>query len=329
MKSRESKRKSSESNNDKKTKDVKRSKTEVKTDKVSGNNQRADSKSKKCSFYSDSCFMTINNYTQKSKDYLDKCLTMKSVKWMACQEETGKEGTPHIQGTIKWHKARNLNDLNGDLMDPGTYVKIISETGGPNYCVKNDETRTVGGNRWIKGMDMDDEGKLVKHVTGNELAEKLWEEEMEEDYKDVQWKTWQQKCIDVVEGKVDPRKVYWFWESHGNVGKSFISDYLAWKYDALVVNGNYDNSMHCVVGKMENMTKMFPVVVDVPKSQANHLSYKFLEAMKARCKSSMKYESKEIKLPRAHVIVFANRPPDTEKLSQDRWCVQEIGSISL
>ena len=39
MKSRESKRKSSESNNDKKTKDVKRSKTEVKTDKVSGNNQ--------------------------------------------------------------------------------------------------------------------------------------------------------------------------------------------------------------------------------------------------------------------------------------------------
>ena len=47
-----------------------------------------------------------------------------------------------------------------------------------------------------------------------------------DDYKDVQWKPFQQQIIDHLDTKPDGRTLNWYHESNGNIGKSYLTKYL-------------------------------------------------------------------------------------------------------
>jgi len=72
------------------------------------------------------------------------------------------------------------------------------------------------------------------------------------------------------------------------------------------------------------MDRCNTVIFDVPRDNGNKISYKSVESIKNGMIYSPKYESKYKLFNSPHIIIFANEPPQLEKLSIDRWVVKEI-----
>lgn len=135
---------------------------------------------------------------------------------------------------------------------------------------------------------------------------------------------WQKEILDIVKSEPDSRKIYWYWEENGCTGKSTLAKHLCMKMNALVVGGKGSDIKYAVTTYLE--TKDLEVMIyDIPRIQGNSVSYASIEEIKNGCMFSNKYESKMQCFNTPHIIVFANRPPDVENLSADRWVVCEIG----
>jgi len=72
--------------------------------------------------------------------------------------------------------------------------------------------------------------------------------------------------------------------------------------------------------------KPFPqiVLLNLPRSQRNHLSYAGIESVKDGLFNSAKYESAMVVFNPPHMVIFANEEPEYEKLSGDRWSVHNL-----
>jgi hypothetical protein len=104
-----------------------------------------------------------------------------------------------------------------------------------------------------------------------------------------------------------------------------------------------NNKFHCITigGKAENILhglkthhdehKIYPeiILVDVPRSNLDFLSYSGMEQIKNGYFFSGKYESSEIIMNSPHIICFANELPKVGKLSIDRWKIKEIVNNNL
>jgi len=135
---------------------------------------------------------------------------------------------------------------------------------------------------------------------------------------------WQKKIEDLVLGEIDDRKVYWFWESKGNVGKSAFIKYMIIKHKVLFCSGGkYTDIMNLVFN--QNMDECSCVMFDIPRANKGCISYASLESIKNGMVCNTKYETGVKVFNSPHLIVFANFPPDDEELlSADRWSINEI-----
>ncbi len=61
------------------------------------------------------------------------------------------------------------------------------------------------------------------------------------------------------------------------------------------------------------------VLINVPRSSQEYVSYEGIESIKDMFFFSGKYEGGMVCGANPHVYIFANEPPPTEKLSADRW----------
>lgn len=72
------------------------------------------------------------------------------------------------------------------------------------------------------------------------------------------------------------------------------------------------------------------ILYNIPRSAGGeYVSYEGIENIKDMCFYSGKYEGGMICGPCPHLLIFANCPPDIEKLSQDRWVIKEITDDDL
>lgn len=145
-------------------------------------------------------------------------------------------------------------------------------------------------------------------------------------YTDVVWRPWQQQVIDIVEGPIDPRRVYWFWEPEGNSGKSFLMRYLYLQYECIVGGGKQADVFHQVAKRFENGASKPPtlILLDIPRSSQKYCSYAAIEALKNGFVNSGKYEGDVCVFLEPHVLVFANQEPDYAEMSEDRWHVRRL-----
>lgn len=134
----------------------------------------------------------------------------------------------------------------------------------------------------------------------------------------------QKEIVEIIKGPVDDRKIYWYWEETGHVGKSYFTKHLCMKYRALAINGQKKDIMFAVTEwlKVEDLKIC---IYDIPRKQGNKVSYSLVEEIKNGLFFSGKYESGMTMFNSPHLIVFSNSPPDTSNLSEDRWVVKEIG----
>lgn len=195
-------------------------------------------------------------------------------------------------------------------------IKPVTE-GIAAYCGK-EEGRLDGPWEW---GELRTSGR--KRKSRDEELKEMWEESAAKKlktYEEVKWKEWQQEVIDIVKGPIDDRKVYWFWDRDGGVGKSFLFNYLACLPNVIIGGGatkqvaelwyNTGPGVKCVI-------------MDIARDQ-REINYVQMEKLKGGVFATGMYGAKKVVQDAVHFIVFANRPPCEASLSQDRWVIKEI-----
>jgi len=126
---------------------------------------------------------------------------------------------------------------------------------------------------------------------------------------------WQQVIYEMIkEPCKDDRKIYWFWEDVGNIGKTAFCKYCHVMQRASIVRG----------GALKDIAFSLPddpsiVIFDITRTVECRVNYEAIEACKDGMIFSAKYESKMKVFNSPWVIIFANFEPEIDKLSKDRW----------
>lgn len=231
------------------------------------------------------------------------------------QLEQGENGTKHYQGCVHFQNAINISSVR-TIFGGRAHWEFQKQPGGSNkrkvseyderafaYCSKSD-TRIDGP--WYIGPPPIN--KEVKVLATSDLY------------------GWQKTVLGIIESAVDDRCIHWIYEQQGNVGKSALVKKLVVEHGALVIGGKASDSKFAVAARVTSSGTdgMRLCVVDIPRSLEKYVSYQGLEEIKNGCFFSNKYESAQCVYNCGHVIVFANFPPEREKLSDDRWRVWMI-----
>lgn len=235
------------------------------------------------------CF-TLNNYTKEEHSSIVLVFKDKS-KLYIIGDEIGESGTPHLQGYVEFKtKLRPLG-----LFD---FKRIHwekckgSREDNINYCSKQNVLSSYNVPRPVK------------------VIESLYD--------------WQQGIEDLYFSEVDDRKIYWYWDDGGNIGKSAFIKYMLVKHNCLFCSGGkHSDIMNLVFNQDMDTTSC--VIFDIPRANRGCISYASLESIKNGMVCNTKYETGVKIFNSPHVFVFANFPPDDESmLSEDRWVIKEL-----
>lgn len=238
-------------------------------------------------------FFTFNNYTTQNIRDLETKFKEICIKYIF-QEETGENGTKHLQGNIWLKKKMRWTEFN--LPKTIHWEKTRNEDASFNYCQKTD-TRT--GNIYSFGFP-----KPIK------IIEKL--------------KPWQEKLEQMIlNEEPDGRTVYWRYDKTGGVGKSSFCKYMYIKHGVITIQGGKMSDIMNIIFNL-NMDDIKAIIIDIPRCHKNHVSYASIECILTGMITNTKYETGTKVFNPPHVVVFSNFYPEIDLLSSDRWKIKEI-----
>lgn len=247
-------------------------------------------------------------------NYEDRIEWLKKVFILSCKYLIfGKEicpttNKPHLQGYMELKSKRDKASLT--KLIPGIWILDADAKREPNtvYCSKD-----------LDYFEYEDKPKIPFREL---LKQKVLKEEYNND--NITWKNWQKETIDRINEKPDNRKIYWYWEDKGNVGKTFLCKYIVTKYNGILCEGKSDNIMNQINKAIENEIEPKLVIIDSPRSHENFINYSAIEKLKNGLLYSGKYEGGICVFPHPHVFIYANHEPDLEKMSSDRWVIIKL-----
>jgi len=116
-----------------------------------------------------------------------------------------------------------------------------------------------------------------------------------------------------------PREVLWVYDTTGDTGKTWLSQYLEFiqGYQSFQ-GGKYSDLAYAIQPRAAGY------VIDLARTSEEFCCYQFMESVKNRRIFSPKYESGNKYLDSGILCVFSNYAPDLLKLSRDRWRVLEL-----
>ncbi len=149
-----------------------------------------------------------------------------------------------------------------------------------------------------------------------------------DDFDEAQKTKWQEDVLQLVSKPPDRRTVVYVWSEDGAIGKSTLARSLLIRYRhrSIGVSGRAGDILYGVAKFVEDGRDLWLVVLDVPRTNQQYVSYQAIECLKNGALYSTKFESKELLLPTVHVVIFANSPPDKYKMSSDRWHVIHVAT---
>jgi hypothetical protein len=133
---------------------------------------------------------------------------------------------------------------------------------------------------------------------------------------------WQQIFItDVMGADPDPSHVHWWYDTVGDIGKSFMVDYLVAFHGGIC----FTNGMMADIAHAYTCQPL--VIFDLVHTQEEGLDavYMAVESFKNSL-SIFSLADDSHCVP--HVVVFANFAPDKSKLSANRWKICNIITLS-
>lgn len=250
------------------------------------------------------CF-THNNPTKEVVEFFSN-IDSSIVPIIVFQEE--EESTKHLQGCISFKtKGRPFNLFRGEKFSGKTHWEPKGKYSSLDemrfYCC-DPQKRMKDGIVYMRGYT-----PPVKYVC-----------ELQKFYK------WEEDIINLLKTTPDDRSIYWYWENNGCRGKTTFCKYIFTHFEKVVtVSGKASDMKNCIVSYLDK-NKYLPVIVlvNIPRSKADYVSYEGIESIKDMFFYSGKYEGGMVCGANPHVIVMGNSPPEMDKLSIDRWCVVEI-----
>jgi len=242
------------------------------------------------------CF-TLNNWTDiEFKSIVNYCKDKQYI----IGKEVGTNGTAHLQGYI-------------ECKNPIAFTAIKKDLGRSHI-------EAAKGNKRANYIYCSKEKNFVTNITDITLPEVI------KDPMDGKIaKAWQQEIIDLVKTEANERTIHWYWEDTGNVGKTSLSKHLCMKYNCLIVSGKQNDMFNSIIEwkkNHENYPKI--IIIDIPRSNIDYISWGGIEKIKDGLFYSGKYEGGMVVMNCPHVICLANSEPDRNKLSEDRWNIKEI-----
>lgn len=239
-------------------------------------------------------FFTINNFDEKDEKNME--LELEKSDRGSWQVEAGENDTRHIQGCLCYRNARTFQSLKKKF--PKAHLeKVMNVEDALLYCAKED-TRISGPH--TKGL-----------YRRSKISGRL--------------RLWQCILKKYLSTEPDSRKIIWITDKTGNTGKTALCKDLVLTMDALYLTGNSKDMKYGVKNYIENRKKIPKIILmDLTRSQQNHLSYHGLEQIKNGIFFNEKYESGMCIYEEPHVIIMANFRPQLERLSLDRWRVMKI-----
>ena len=293
------------------------------------------------------CF-TLNNPTPEEDPR-----KWPQTKWVKWQLEEGEEGTKHWQGLVEMTCVKRMTGMK--KINPRAHWEITRDvTASLAYCCK-ESTRLEGpfehGEPKQQGQRSDLEAayavavtkgmkavvaehpsaaikyyKNLEKIAMNAHHDRLLSAEKKE-MEDVVLRPWQKALWDKLSEVPDPRKIMWYWEKEGNVGKTFFAKYMIAKKDATVLDCSKKADLQYMLRDHVGEVVLFNIVRSMESDFMGHI-YTVCENVKDDMVISTKYETKRIPMGKQHVVVFANEPPNRDKWSSDRYDEVEIDTSS-
>lgn len=154
------------------------------------------------------CF-TFNNYSEddilllesKFKEICDKYIF---------EREIGECGTPHLQGFISLKKAMRWTEFK--LPKEIHWEKCKNVEASIQYCQK-DYGKGITPHIYFLNVKVT---RPLKLITPD--------------------RPYQKQILEIIEKEPDERKIHWFYEKRGNVGKSSFTKYLVVKHNAIFID---------------------------------------------------------------------------------------------
>jgi len=243
--------------------------------------------------------LTLNNHTEAEKDAIIDQTTNSQSTGYVIQEETGDNGTPHLQGFIHFRNQiafSTLRQWNHRIH----WERTASISASIAYC--SDPAKRTG-RIWTSGYTISERDlRLV-------LEPQLYD--------------WQRTLLTELSGQPDMRSIVWYADFEGGCGKTAFARYLVHhiQHTLFVSSGSAKDICYQVI-KSTWDPKI--IVFNLPRSAEGAMSYSSLESCKDGLIFSGKYEGGCKLFPPPHVIVFANFMPDLAKLSMDRWVIRQL-----
>lgn len=235
---------------------------------------------------------TLFNYDDEVKIELNRQLGVLCDKYQYGEEICPTTGRPHLQGFINLKKPRRITELKRVVNNPKFIPCNGSEADNLRYTSKDHIVTRYGFPKPIKIIEV--------------------------------LRPWQAEVEKLCFTEPDDRKVFWYWEPIGNVGKSAFIKYMVVKHNALVCQGGKHSDIINLVFNTD-MDKSNIVLFDIPRAHRGNISYSALECIKTGMVCNTKYETGVKVFNPPHIIVFANFPPENpESLSEDKWMITEL-----
>jgi len=243
--------------------------------------------------------------------------------WFEPAKGTPEHNWVYIRKTLP--EDANADDLNSLFHEYGTRPRFgVSEAQKNQRQNAADRTREM----WDGAYQAAREGRfddippqlLVPHFRNFRM---IYQEERNrvEEIRDFVLRRWQQKLMDILDGAVDTRKIHWFWENTGNVGKSWMATFLLRNKGATVLS----SGKNADIAYLLDQPKI--VVFDISRDSMEHTNFGVMEDIKNGRIFSPKYESRVKCFDIPHLIVFANEPCPYGKFSADRIQEHNLSEI--
>ena len=310
-------------------------------------------------------FFTANNYhEQDAQKVRANTWDANKFAYTCIGFEVGEQGTPHLQGVVKFTKAIRLTTAQAWL-DFQTHCHLeptVAPKQAIKYCQKEGDFIEYGkqvtqGQRtdveevrdiYKEAIEDGNEPNLMD-LMGTHCNALLKYKEAFQNYGQqlISFKTlneweprhplrpWQQLLWEKLQQPPDKppqdRYIYTVWDPTGNCGKSWFCRYIrkyflnTTKKVAFVPPGKHGDM---VLAMRNQCLKPDIVLTDSPRAKNEYTSYAFQEECKNGSIMSGKYNSGIIDIPQPHVVLFVNniiRTP-TNDLSEDRWYVLKINA---
>lgn len=301
--------------------------TQDEIDKIYNNNIDTD----KITYY-----IVQGEYTKDKRQHLQIYAQFKTQMRYAGIKKAFDDNTLHIE-PIKYGKVEDCRryctdeyrDKDGNAKDIWMEYKEYGEIKyqGKRVDLENSINRIKTGEKVNKMLLEDDTRFAMQYAQYFRTFDKI-EKLVQTDnakkristkYDGVQWKQWQQSILDKLQQEPDERKIHWYYDRNGNIGKSYLTKYLGLNDDTFMINGGKKQDILYSYNGEKN------IIFDLPRdTEDKDYIYEVMETLKNGQYLSTKYSSEQRIYETPHIIVFSNYHPDKTKLSNDRWDIIDI-----